>query len=118
MHRDGFTLLEVLLALLIVTVGVLALAGALGPIIRLAAEGREQSRIALGLESRIEWLRAQAWRGKPCQPPAPGTARRPDGVVESWRATARDGSIELLVAGWVEGRRRPPDTVLTRLPCP
>src|SRR3972149_742828 len=108
MHRDGFTLLEVLLALLIVTVGVLALAGALGPIIRLAAEGREQSRIALALESRIEWLRAQAWRGEPCQPPAPGTARRPDGVVESWRGTAPGGSIETLGGGGGGGGRRPP----------
>jgi len=118
MRRDGFTLLEVLLALLIITIGVLALAGALGPITRLAAEGRERGRIALALESRIEWLRAEAGRGQPCRSLASGTARRPDGVVESWSTTVHGRSVEILTTAWVAGRRRSPDTVLTRLPCP
>ena len=56
MHRAGFTLLEVLLALLLVTVGLLGFLGALGQIARLAAEGRERSRIVLVLEARLDRL--------------------------------------------------------------
>src|ERR1043166_5368677 len=45
----GFTLLEVLLALVVITVGLLGLAATLGPAAALAGEGRIPRRLALGV---------------------------------------------------------------------
>ncbi|MGQ0701509.1 MAG: type IV pilus modification PilV family protein [Gemmatimonadales bacterium] len=117
MKRDGFTLLEVLLAVLIITGGVLGFLGALGAIARLAAEGRERSRIVLVLEARLDRLRAELW-ATGCGLPGAGTLRWPDGVSESWEARAGVGTVEFLVTASIPGRRRAPDSVLTRVACP
>src|ERR1051326_5857543 len=69
----GFTLLEVLLALLIITIGLLGLAGTLGPVSALAGEGRIHGRIALIAASRLDLLRAGQLAGAPaCAVPAAG----------------------------------------------
>jgi prepilin-type N-terminal cleavage/methylation domain-containing protein len=114
--RLGFTLLEVLVALLLITLGLLGLAGTLGPIAKLSGEGRAKGRIALVLESRLDLLRAELLRGAPaCNPPAAGSQRHPDGVSESWSTSAAAALIELrLTAGIATGS----DTLVTRLPCP
>jgi prepilin-type N-terminal cleavage/methylation domain-containing protein len=116
----GFTLLEVLLALLIITIGLLGLAGTLGPVAALAGEGRIHGRIALIAASRLDLLRAGLLAGAPaCAVPAAGVAVHPDGVVERWTARAGDGFIEVEVqAGLPGGRRGSVDTIRTRLSCP
>ena len=117
MCRAGFTLFEVLLALMIITAGVLGLLGTLGPTTRLIAEGREQGRIALALESRLDWLGAEVRRNG-CRPPESGSARGPDGVIEWWSTADRAGAVEIMVAARIAGRRAPPDSVGSRIPCP
>jgi prepilin-type N-terminal cleavage/methylation domain-containing protein len=70
----GFTLLEVLLALLVLTAGLLGFAGTLGPVSALASLGRIHSRVAVVLASRISRLRTELQAGAPgCVLPAPGS---------------------------------------------
>src|ERR1041384_7373000 len=64
----GFTLLEVLLALLIITIGLLGLAGTLGPVAALAGEGRIHGRIALIAASRLALLPRVAGGGRSPRP--------------------------------------------------
>jgi len=116
--RSGFTLLEVLVALIVITVAVLGLAGTLGPIAALAGEGRARGRAALALESRLDRLRAELWSAPGCVPPATGTALNPDGVREAWSARLVGGLIELRLAAIISGRDAVPDSLLTRIPCP
>ena len=118
-RTGGFTLLEVLIALLVITTGVLALAGTLGTSAALAANGRARGRIALVLESRMDRIRAELTGSAPaCTPPAWGTIRHGDGVVESWRATARTGWIDVEVAATPPRSGAFPDTLFSMLPCP
>jgi prepilin-type N-terminal cleavage/methylation domain-containing protein len=110
--EPGFTLLEVLIALIVITIGLLGLAGTLGPVSRLAGEGRARGRAALALASRADLLRAQLLAGAPaCAPPGSGSRQHPDGVIEVWSTTTSPGGIEARI--WV-GR----DTLVTRFPCP
>ena len=114
--RHGFTLLEVLCALLLITVALLGLAGTLGPIAALAGDGRARGRIALALESRMDRMRAEVQRSAPaCIAPGAGSSRHADGLAETWSAAARPGLIELSV---VATMRALSETLYTRLPCP
>ncbi len=118
-RNSGFTLLEVLVALLVITMGLLGLAGTLGPIAALAAEGRARGRVAMVLESRMDRMRAELLGSAPaCLAPGSGTLRHGDGVVESWRATARAGLVELRIEAQLPGRSSSPDTLLSMLACP
>jgi prepilin-type N-terminal cleavage/methylation domain-containing protein len=116
----GFTLLEVLLAVVVITVGLLGLAATLGPAAALAGEGRIRGRIALVFGSRIDRLRAGVLAGGPgCAAPSGGALAHSDGVVEQWSASARDGVIEVEITAGVPGSRRGiADTVRTAMPCP
>jgi prepilin-type N-terminal cleavage/methylation domain-containing protein len=109
---SGFTLLEVLVALWVITVGLLGLAGTLGAITRLAGEGRAHGRAALVLSSRADLLRSELLAGAPaCLAPGSGTLQHPDGVQESWTATVSGPSVQVQI---IAGR----DTLVTRFPCP
>lgn len=108
----GFTILEVMVALIVVTVGLLGLLGTLGPIAKLAGQGRSQGRVAQVLASRADLLRALVQAGAPaCLAPGSGIQRHADGVLESWSAELRSSSVHIeVVAG--------ADTMVTRIPCP
>ena len=109
---SGFTLLEVLVALSVITIGLLGLAGTLGPIAKLTGEGRIRGRAALVLSSRAELLGAELLAGAPaCAPPASGTQQHPDGVVEAWITTSSPGGVEVRISAGM-------DTLVTRFPCP
>ncbi len=115
MSKAGFTLIEVVLTLLIIATGVLAVAESLTRLVRLTAAGRERGRVAVVLESRLDWLRSEA-RQAGCAVPAGGTARSGEGIVESWTARPVGSSIEALVIARGPGRSSP-DTLLVRFPC-
>jgi len=115
----GFTLLEVLIAFLVVCVGLLGLAGTLGPIAALAGEGRLRERAALVLQSRVDRLQAELWRGAPaCAAPAAGSLQHPDGILESWSAASTAGLVELTITAGSAGKHPRSDSLVTRLPCP
>lgn len=114
----GFSLCEVLLALLVITVGLLGFAATLGPSAALTGQGRAKGRIALVLESRMDRLRRELSAGAPaCLPPASGSLLHPDGVLEAWSSAASAGVIALRVQAGIPGKGAP-DTLLTSLACP
>jgi prepilin-type N-terminal cleavage/methylation domain-containing protein len=107
----GFTLLEVLIATIVITVGLLGLASTIGLSATLAGHGRAQSRAALLLQSRADVLRQEIADGRPaCTPPAVGSRWHSPGVVESWSASQAGGVIELVI-------RVGSDTLVTRVAC-
>jgi prepilin-type N-terminal cleavage/methylation domain-containing protein len=116
----GFTLLEVLLALLVLTTGLLGFAGSLGPISALAGRGRIQGRAALVLASRVSRLRTELLAGAPgCVLPAAGSALHPSGLDESWASSLSANIVELrIVARFRLPQGIEAETLITRLPCP
>lgn len=76
--RDGFSLVEVIVALVVLTIGLLAMAATTGHVItRVRMSGLDTER-AVATQQVVEWLRAQ-----------------PFNAVQS-----RDGSTPLLVGGY------------------
>lgn len=118
--RRGFTLLEVLLALLVLTTGLLGFAGTLGPISALAGQGRIHSRAAVVLASRVSRLRTELQAGAPgCVLPAAGSLVHPSGVDESWHSSLSVNIVEFrIVARFRLPRRTAAETLIARLPCP
>lgn len=115
----GFTLLEVLVALLVLTVGLLGLAGTLEPTAALAREGKAHGRAALILGSRLDSLRVEVRGGAPaCTVPAGGTLRHPGGITERWSAAARGEMVGVsVIAEFADRRGFHADTVLSVLAC-
>ena len=110
--RSGFTLLEVLVALCVITIGLLGLMGTLGPIARLAGQGRAHGRAAEAMLSRLDLLRAETLAGGPaCLAPGSGTLVRPNGITETWSASVVGPSVQIQI---VVGS----DSLITRFPCP
>jgi prepilin-type N-terminal cleavage/methylation domain-containing protein len=118
--NSGFTLLEVLLATLVLTTGLLGFAGTLGPMSALAGRGRIQSRVAQVLASRISRLRTELLAGAPgCVLPAPGSALHPAGLAESWDSSLSANIVELSIITRIRlPRGIVAETLVTRLPCP
>ena len=116
----GFTLLEVLLALLVLTAGLLGFAGTLGPLTALAGQGRIQGRAAVMLGSRISRLRTELQAGAPgCVLPAAGSAQHPSGLDEWWQTSLSGNIVEFrIVARFRLPRRIESETLITRVPCP
>jgi prepilin-type N-terminal cleavage/methylation domain-containing protein len=116
----GFTLLELLIALLVVAIGLLGFAGTLGPAAALAGDGRSSVQAAVVLASRLDRLRVAIQAAAPsCLPPAPGQELHPGGVTESWRAEAGEGLILVrLEAVRRRSRGAQTDSVVSRIPCP
>jgi len=111
-RSSGFTLLEVLVALFVTTVGLLALLGTLGPVARLAGAGRLMGRAAQILASRADLLRAQVLAAAPaCVAPGAGSQWHPDGISESWTATVVGAGVQVQIVARA-------DTLVTRVACP
>ncbi len=115
MSKPGFTLLEILLALTIISLGVVALAESLTRLVRLGAVGRQRGRVAMVMASRLDRLRIEARRAA-CTAPPNGTASNPDGIQESWSATTVGAAIQVVIVARGSGSVKP-DTLLVRFPC-
>jgi len=89
-NRDeaGFSLVEVLVAVTILGVGVVALAGASALTTRMIGRGKTDTRSTQVATSRLEWLRLQAYSTSPrCTSgnfANGGPVTTPEGVTESW----------------------------------
>ena len=107
----GFTLLEVMIATIVVTVGLLALASALGLSATLAGHGRAQGRAAMLLQSRADLLRQEVLAARPaCAAPGAGSRSSAPGVVERWSASEAGGVIEFVI-------QVGSDSLVTRMAC-
>ncbi len=91
----GFTLVEVLVALIVLSVGILALTGSSSLVTRMIGRGKVETQAALAASRRLELLRlAAAGSNPPCTSPAfasggPVSAGR---LSESW-SVSPSGSV-------------------------
>jgi prepilin-type N-terminal cleavage/methylation domain-containing protein len=115
----GFTLVEVVVALLLLAIGLLATGAGLIVAQREAGRGTARARAALALASRLDLLREEAERTMPpCAGLAPGAAIGPHGLSESW--SVRPESLSVLITIRVAaGAAGPPvvDSAVVRFPC-
>lgn len=81
--RRGFTLVEVLVALVIFEFGILAVMASSAIAARQLGAANRRLRAQWLASDRVEMLRATA-----CRAPAVGSARGPNGVREFWRVEA------------------------------
>lgn len=77
-RRAGFTLVEMMVAVVILSVGLLGLAGTSAVVTRQVAGGASQSVAANAIQSRLEWLRSM-----PCPMIKDSTAVN-RGIRERW----------------------------------
>ena len=97
--RRGSAIAESLVAAVVLSVGVLATAGAIGGAVRQEGAGALRRRAGALLAERAERVRSA-----PCA--ADGGARTVDGLVERWRADLSDGTLVLRDSVLLPGPRR------------
>ncbi len=119
-HR-GFTVAEVLVAIVVLAVGLLALAGSWAHTARMIGRGRHGTVASAAALSRVSWLHRVAASSVPrCSGPqwADGSVAAP-GLTEEWRIRDAAGPVrraEIVLrtrttAGWSD------DTVATAVLC-
>ena len=94
----GATLIEVLIALVVLVIGGLALLRGVAGAARAVGAGRGSSHAASVAQLRFETLREQLRAGAPaCLTPASGSLAHPDGVSERWSVTAAGSAFRVVV---------------------
>ena len=113
MKARGFSLVEVIVAIVILAVGVLGLAASAGAIIRMYAEGGRVSGAAATAESRFEQLRSGV-----CTTMASGSATTGD-YTESWTVTSPATLLRnvSLTITYRTGRGTRSTTFVTQISC-
>lgn len=95
--RDGFTLVEVMVAVVVLCIGVLGLAATAGVVVRQMTGAVHQSVAANVAYSRMERIRTgNCVAMKDSSSPAAGVKTR--NVTEYWKITGTPGSHALLVS--------------------
>ena len=118
--RQGFTLLEVMVASMVVTVGVGALLGTTALTIRMVVRGRQSARQLEAGTAQLETLRAQAASAPAdCSGLLEGADSSGDGTVRRWRIEPAGALQEasVVVSVPVPGGRAT-DTLTALLWCP
>ena len=90
-RRCGFTLVEAMVAVVVLCVGILALMSASSSVTRMIGRGKMETRAALAASRRIEVLRSAAETATPrCANPAfaSGGPVMVGGVAEKWEVAA------------------------------
>ncbi len=88
---SGFTLVEVMVAIVVMTIGLIALAGSSAMVTRMIGRGKVETRIAQAASQRLEVLRTAAYSTSPrCTSAAfaNGGPVTTDGRTESWTVAA------------------------------
>jgi len=86
-NEQGFTLAEVMIAVVLLGVGVMALVSGAAMTSRMIGRGRESTLVGQVATARIEWLRQLAASTSPACGAAAfqtGSASAPAGITESW----------------------------------
>ena len=119
-RREGFTVTEVLVAIVILTIGILALAGSSTGATRMLSQGERTTWAAAVASARIEALRRTANRSIPtCTDISfvSGTATT-RGVAESWVVpTTGNARVVLEVVTYPKFRGTSVDTIATVIRC-
>src|SRR5215210_2745969 len=101
--EEGFTIIEVLAAIIILGVGVLATAGSAAMVTRMIGEGKQVTRMAAVASQRVEALRLAAYSTLPRCTAVSFTSGGPvtfAGITESWFVPAGGDlrSVSVLVS--------------------
>lgn len=96
-NRSGFTLIEVMVAIVILGVGVLALLSTSALVTRMIGRGNMTTKATQVAQTRLEILRQQALSSTPsCSTlGASGTATGSNGITEAWTVTTPASSTRL-----------------------
>jgi type IV pilus assembly protein PilV len=90
--RKGFTLIEVLVAVVVLSVGIVALVGSAGAVTRMIGRGKASTIASHVAARRLETLRQQALATNPrCTALANGTGTAELGMTEAWTITTPVG---------------------------
>ena len=110
--RRGFTLVELIIAIVILVVGVLGLASTAAVVMQQITASSMQTRAAMMGQSRLERLRSF-----PCANMTAGTATS-NGITETWRVTLNARTATLVnVVTWSERRVARSVTFTSERPC-
>ena len=93
-NRQGFTVVEVLVAIMVLGVGILALVGSSMLVTRMIGEGKRATFATQIAQQRIEWVRRRAMNTSPqCTTvtAAAGSATA-DRITEQWTITVGVGT--------------------------
>ena len=129
-RRSGFTIVETLVAIIVVSFGVLALASSVGSITRMMSNGQRKTRASTIAASILDSLRNKAYSGIPkCTGLVSGTATGPvteygNNYTVAWDVATPAGSTTsrqiIIRVGYRVGPRAQSDTLVTTIhpPCP
>ena len=113
MNARGSSLAEVVVAVVLLAVGILALTGTSGAIARMSGLGRHASASAMLAASRLERLRAE-----PCPPGAAAGSAAAGRFREEWSSLPAGAARALrVIVSYDDGRRARADTYETRSRC-
>jgi Tfp pilus assembly protein PilV len=119
--RGGFTVVEVLIAVVLLEIGVLALVGTSGLVLRLLGRGTTTTHAAWVALDRLERLRSELHASPSCMTAA-GSDSATHGIIETWAVAGLSESASLrelrvTVSYPVAGGSRSA-TMTTRVRCP
>jgi Tfp pilus assembly protein PilV len=131
-RRSGFTIVETLVAIIVVSFGVLALASSVGSITRMMSNGQRKTRASTIAASILDSLRNKAYSSIPkCSGLVSGTATGPvteygNKYTAAWEVATPAGpgastSRQIILrVGYRVGPRAHSDTLVTTItpPCP
>jgi prepilin-type N-terminal cleavage/methylation domain-containing protein len=117
--RSGFTIIEVLVAVTILAVGVVALAGSSATVTRMITRGEIDTRVAQLATQRAEMLRLKAYSTTPrCTALANGGPVTTEHVTLSWTvAVTGTGRTVNVSASYATGRGSRTEVLTTYIEC-
>ena len=111
--QRGFSLVEVIAAMVILTIGVLGLAASAAAVGRLTTEGARMSGAAMAASSKFEELRAGG-----CALMVSGSDTAPGSYSRTWRVVADgDKNVITLVLSYSNGRQTRSTTYISEVSC-
>lgn len=118
-REAGFTLVEVVVAMLILTTGLLAIAAGSGSVFRMLGSGRRSTLVSSIAQARLETLRRDANRTVPrCTALSAGSAIQSGGITERWLLTT-SGNTRIIteIVTQPTPRGTSTDTVVATIEC-
>lgn len=119
-NRQGFTVVEVLVAIMVLGVGILALVGSSMLVTRMIGEGKRATFATQVAQQRIEWVRRRAMSTSPqCTSVAAATGTfTADRITEEWVITVGAGTRSVTArAIYPDGRGRDTVALTTIIGC-
>ena len=118
-RRSGFTIVEVLIAVIMLTIGILALASSVGGITRMMSGGQRKTRSYALVSSTMDSLRNEAKRS--CGGMVAGTGTGTGGFTRAWTVsnsgTTNTNHVIRVITAYQVGTRTAGDTLYSTIYC-